>query len=118
MGEISGFRINEIMNFKHLHTFLQVADMKSLSRAAIALDTAQSLVSRQVALLEGAWGRRLFDRTGRGMVLSEFGQRMYPEMQITLISANEATPYSIMAYGMGFRKIEKPITFKSLETYL
>ncbi|MES2332554.1 MAG: response regulator [Bacteroidota bacterium] len=45
-------------------------------------------------------------------------QRLYPEMQITLISANEATPYSIMAYGIGFRKMEKPITFKTLDTYL
>ena len=59
------------MNFKQLKTFLLVADMKSLSRAAIASDTAQSLVSRQIAMLEDEWGRRLFDRTGRGMSLSE-----------------------------------------------
>ncbi|MES2374023.1 MAG: response regulator [Bacteroidota bacterium] len=45
-------------------------------------------------------------------------QRLYPEMQITLISANEATPYSIMAYGLGFQKMEKPITFKTLDAYL
>jgi DNA-binding response OmpR family regulator len=44
--------------------------------------------------------------------------RLYPEMQITLMSANEATPYSIMAYGIGFPRIEKPITFKKLENYL
>lgn len=69
------------MKFRQLNTFLLVADMKSLSRAAIASDTAQSLVSRQIAMLEDEWGRRLFDRTGRGMSLSDFGQRMYPEVK-------------------------------------
>jgi LysR family transcriptional regulator, nitrogen assimilation regulatory protein len=69
------------MNFKQLSTFLLVADMHSLSRAAIASDTAQSLVSRQISTLEAQWGRRLFDRTGRGMALSDFGRQMYPEVK-------------------------------------
>lgn len=69
------------MTLRQLSTFLLVADMKSLSRAAIALDLAQSLVSRQIAMLEKEWGRRLFDRTGRGMTLSDFGRQMYPEVK-------------------------------------
>ncbi|SEK10352.1 MULTISPECIES: LysR substrate-binding domain-containing protein [unclassified Variovorax] len=69
------------MKLRQLSTFLLVADMQSLSRAAIASDTAQSLVSRQIAMLEAAWGGRLFDRTGRGMALSDFGKRMYPEVK-------------------------------------
>ncbi len=69
------------MTLRQLSTFLLVADMQSLSRAAIALDMAQSLVSRQIAMLEKEWGRRLFDRTGRGMALSDFGRQMYPEVQ-------------------------------------
>jgi len=69
------------MKFRQLSTFLLVADMHSLSRAAIASDTAQSLVSRQIAMLEAEWGRRLFDRTGRGMALSDFGRQMYPEVK-------------------------------------
>jgi len=69
------------MTLQQLSTFLLVADMRSLSRAAVASDTAQSLVSRHISMLEAAWGRRLFDRTGRGMALSEFGRRMYPEVK-------------------------------------
>lgn len=69
------------MTLRQLSTFLLVADMQSLSRAAIALDMAQSLVSRQIAMLEKEWGRRLFDRTGRGMTLSDFGRQMYPEVK-------------------------------------
>lgn len=69
------------MKFNQLNTFLLVADMKSLTRAAVASDMAQSLLSRQIAMLEREWGRRLFDRTGRGMALSDFGRRMYPEVK-------------------------------------
>lgn len=69
------------MNLKHLAAFVQVAELQSLARAAVASDTAASLVSRQIALLEAEWGGKLFDRTGRGMVLSDFGLRMLPEVQ-------------------------------------
>lgn len=72
------------MKINQLAAFVQVADVQSLSRAAVAADTAQSLLSRHIALLETTWGRRLFDRTGRGMQLTDFGQRMYPEARRAL----------------------------------
>ena len=72
------------MNLKQLQTFALVADLGSLSRAATALDMAPSLVSRQVALLEAEWGDRLFERTGRGMALSDFGRRMLGEARLVL----------------------------------
>ncbi len=36
---------------------------------------------RQIAMLESEWGGRLFERTGRGMALFDFGRRMYPEVK-------------------------------------
>lgn len=69
------------MDIRQLQTFCAVAEAQSLSRVAIATDTALSLVSRRIAQLEQEWGARLFDRTGRGMALSAFGQRMYPEVK-------------------------------------
>lgn len=72
------------MNVKPLVTFCLVADLGSLSRAAVAAGLAQSLVSRHIAQLESQWGDRLFVRTGRGMALSEFGQRMHPEIKRVL----------------------------------
>ena len=72
------------MNLKHLHSFVHVADQGSLARAAAATDVAESLISRHVAALEAAWGDRLFERTGRGMALSEFGRRMLPEVRAAL----------------------------------
>jgi len=49
------------MNLKQLEMFSLVAALGSLSRAATATDTAQSLVSRQISQLEAEWGDRLSD---------------------------------------------------------
>lgn len=72
------------MNLKQLQSFLHVAEQGSLARAAAATDVAESLISRHVAALEGEWGDRLFERTGRGMALSDFGRRMLPEVRAAL----------------------------------
>lgn len=72
------------MNLKPLTTFCLVVDLGSLSRAATAAGMAQSLVSRHIAQLEAQWGDRLFVRTGRGMVLSDFGRRVHPEVKRVL----------------------------------
>jgi len=72
------------MNLKQLQSFVQVADQGSLARAAAATDLAESLISRRIAALEGDWGDRLFERTGRGMALSDFGRRMLPEVRAAL----------------------------------
>ncbi|WP_233804870.1 LysR family transcriptional regulator [Paraburkholderia sp. HP33-1] len=60
--------------------FIQVSASGSLSKAAAALDMPQSMVSRNVAQLEQQCGERLFRRTGRGVVLTEFGERMLPRV--------------------------------------
>jgi len=75
------------MNLKQLETFSLVADLGSLSRAARMLDTSQSLLSRQIAQLESEWGDKLFERTGRGVVLSDFGRSIQPEVHRLLEQA-------------------------------
>ncbi|MBB5503496.1 LysR family transcriptional regulator [Paraburkholderia sp. MM5384-R2] len=60
--------------------FARVAELGSLSKAAIALAIPQSLVSRNIALLEQQCGERLFRRTGRGVVLTEFGEYVLPRV--------------------------------------
>ncbi|WP_061958437.1 LysR family transcriptional regulator [Cupriavidus pauculus] len=72
------------MNLKQLETVALVAKLGSLSRVARSLGTAQSLVSRSIGQIESEWGDRLFERTGRGMVLSEFGKRILPEIELLL----------------------------------
>lgn len=88
------------MNLKPLITFCLVADLGSLSRAAVAAGLAQSLVSRHIAQLESQWGDRLFVRTGRGMVLSEFGQRVHPEIQRVLEQVSHLETVASEAAGV------------------
>lgn len=67
--------------------FLQVAQAGSLTRAAAESGVAQSQLSRQLAALEAECGARLFKRTGRGVVLSEFGEQVRPRVQAMLDAA-------------------------------
>jgi LysR family transcriptional activator of nhaA len=61
------------LNFRHLLYFWQVAKAGHLTRAAGQLRVSQSALSAQIRQLEGYLGRPLFDRTGRSLVLTEFG---------------------------------------------
>lgn len=72
------------MNLKQLEAFALVTEFGSLTRAAKTAGIAQSLLSRQIAQLETDWGDRLFERTGRGVLLSNFGRRIQPEIQLLL----------------------------------
>lgn len=75
------------MDLERLKLFVQVAEVGSLSKAAVLLDTMQSAISRQVSALEKDLGKRLFDRTGRGVTLTEFGKRVLPEIKALLSEA-------------------------------
>ena len=65
------------MNFKQLEYFVHVAELGSFSKAALVLDIAQPALSRQVRSLETALRETLLLRNGRGVVLTEAGQRLY-----------------------------------------
>jgi LysR family transcriptional regulator, nitrogen assimilation regulatory protein len=65
------------MNLVQLRYFVRVAEMGSFSKAAIELDVAQPALSRQVRLLETDLRVTLLQRTGRGVLLTEAGKRLY-----------------------------------------
>jgi LysR family nitrogen assimilation transcriptional regulator len=65
-----------MMNSQHLEYFCKVAELGSFSRAAIFLGINQSALSRHVRNLERDLGMMLFYRNGRGVVLTEFGERL------------------------------------------
>ena len=56
-----------------LRCFLEVAHSGSLGRAATALGSSQPTLSRQIAQLEAQLGQSLFERTTRGLRLTEAG---------------------------------------------
>lgn len=69
--------------------FVKVAELGSLSRAATATDVPQSMISRHLATLERECGARLFRRTGRGVVLTEFGEQVFPRIHAMLVEAQQ-----------------------------
>lgn len=62
------------LNYHHLYYFYLVARDGNLTSAATSLRLAPSTLSAQIKALEEAMGVRLFDRTGRSLVLTERGQ--------------------------------------------
>lgn len=64
------------MDIVQLKTIIHVAELGSLSKAADRLHIAQPALSRQVRQLEEELGVYLFERHGRGMVITEAGQEV------------------------------------------
>src|SRR5450759_3421112 len=64
------------INADLLRTFVEVAKVEHLGRAAEALHADQSTVSRKVARLEQEVGVLLFERIGRNIRLTQAGRRL------------------------------------------
>jgi LysR family transcriptional regulator, nitrogen assimilation regulatory protein len=64
------------MDLKQLEYFRHVAELGSFTRAASFLSVVQPALSRQVRPLETELGQNLFERNGRGVVLTEAGTRL------------------------------------------
>lgn len=62
------------------HLFVKLAELGSLSKAAATLGVPQSMISRHLSKLEQECGVRLFRRTGRGVILTEFGEQLFPRI--------------------------------------
>src|ERR1700752_1273795 len=64
------------MELKRLRTFVTVADLGTVSKAALRLSISQSALSRQIADLEDECGFNLFDRIGRRLFLTTRGEQL------------------------------------------
>ncbi|MGM9489911.1 LysR family transcriptional regulator [Ideonella sp. YS5] len=76
------------MELYQLKTFVAVAEERHLTRAAERVFTSPPAVSAQIKALEDELGVRLFDRSPRGMLLTEAGSRLMEEAERTLASAH------------------------------
>jgi LysR family transcriptional regulator, nitrogen assimilation regulatory protein len=61
------------MNIRQLRFFLQIAELGSMTRAATFLHIAQPALSRQIQQLEDELGVTLFQRSDRGVALTDAG---------------------------------------------
>jgi LysR family transcriptional regulator, nitrogen assimilation regulatory protein len=64
------------MELKQLEYFRHVAELGSFTRAATFLSVVQPALSRQVRQLEIELGQTLFERNGRGVILTDAGSRL------------------------------------------
>jgi DNA-binding transcriptional LysR family regulator len=78
------------MTLEQLRIFAAVADKQHVTQAARELNLTQSATSAAIAALEGRYGVRLFDRIGRGIVLTHAGRTFLAEARAVLARARDA----------------------------
>ncbi len=66
----------QIMDLRQLEYFVRVAELGSFTRASQVLDVAQPALSRQIRLLEVELRQNLLKRNGRGVTMTESGERL------------------------------------------
>lgn len=78
------------LNLKQIRYFLAVAEERNFTRAAERLHMAQPPLTRQIQALEDDLGAPLFQRSPRGVELTEAGQALMEEAPNLLALARQA----------------------------
>jgi DNA-binding transcriptional LysR family regulator len=78
------------MTLEQLRIFAAVAEKQHVTQAARELNLTQSATSAAIAALEGRYNVKLFDRIGRGIVLTHTGQIFLAEARAVLARARGA----------------------------
>ena len=76
------------MDLRHARTFLTVAELGTVSKAAVRLRIAQPALSRQINALEQELGLKLFDRIGRRLLLTGEAQQLLSDCRDLLSCAD------------------------------
>lgn len=77
------------MTLVQLRHFLALAEAGSFSRAAARVFLTQPALSRSIRALEEEWGSPLFDRIGRRVLLTPYGQEALPRARQLVEDAQE-----------------------------
>ena len=78
------------MDLGALDAFVAIADTGSFSAAGERLFLTQPAVSKRIAALEAQLGRRLFDRVGREVALTEAGLALLPRARRILAELDDS----------------------------
>lgn len=100
-------------DWNRARAFLVTAEEGSLSAAARALGMTQPTLGRQVEALEAALGVALFERAGRGLILTPAGLELLGHVRAM---GDAATKLSIAAAGQT-QKLEGKVSITMSEVY-
>src|SRR6478736_6212905 len=78
------------MTLEQLRIFIAVAERQHVTQAASQLNLTQSATSAAIAALETRYGIKLFDRVGRGIVLTQAGRELLGEARGVVARAKAA----------------------------
>lgn len=80
-----------LLNLHHLRLFRAVATDGTLTGAARRLNLSQSALSTQIRTLENSLGHALFERRGRGLILTEAGRIALDHAEAIFRTADDLT---------------------------
>ncbi len=101
------------MLLRHIRYFLAVAEQCSFTRAADALHVSQPTLSQQIRQLEETLGVPLFDRSGRTVRLTEFGEAYARHARAALqqLDAGRRALHDVAELGGGALRLAMMPTF-------
>ena len=89
------------MEIRTLNTFLRVAALQNFTQAGKELGYSQSNISAQISQLEREIGAPLFNRIGRGVTLTQYGEELLPYAQRIVSTALEMESFTKSEAMMG-----------------
>src|SRR5579872_3720550 len=104
------------MTLDQLRVFVAVAERQHVTRAAEALNLAQSAASAAIATLEARHGVPLFHRVGRGIELTEAGRMFLVEARAVLGRAAHAE-LALAEYGGMQRGTLRLVASQTIASY-
>lgn len=116
----------EWLNYHHLFYFWMTVKAGTISAAADSLHLARPTVASQIKELEKSVGQKLFEKQGRGLVLTEFGRQVHQYAEEIFSIGHELREFIRTGHG-GNRKrfvvglpdvVPKHIAFELLKPML
>lgn len=86
----------QVLDIAPLRSLVAVADCGGFHRAAAALHLSQSAVSQHLRKIEGVVGEPVVERSGRGVLFTEMGQRVLRHAR-TILAAHDAALHDLGA---------------------
>jgi DNA-binding transcriptional LysR family regulator len=90
-----------MIELRHVRHLLAVASHPTVQAAADALHVTQPALTKSIARFEEQLGAKLFDRRGRGLVLTELGERLVERGDDLLRHARELEEEVALWRGIG-----------------